>query len=61
VTSYYAGPALHYERDGYWVTLGAQVQLPWAANLSGEPEETVNGFAGEEARYRVRLKFGFDL
>jgi hypothetical protein len=61
VTSYYVGPALHYERDGYWLTLGAQVQLPWAANLSGEPEETVNGFAGEEARYRLRLKFGFDL
>lgn len=60
-TSYFAGPTLHYECEGYWATLGTQAQLPWAANLSGEPGETVHGFAREQERYRIRLRLGFDL
>jgi hypothetical protein len=60
-TSYYLGPTLHYDSERYWVTLGAQAQLPWAANLSGELGETAHGFARDQERYRIRLRFGVDL
>lgn len=60
-TSYFVGPTLHFNHEAYWLTIGAQAQLPWAANLSGEPGETVRGFAHEEERYRIRLRIGFDL
>lgn len=59
--SYFLGPTLHYGSDEFFVTLGAQAQLPWAQNLSGMPGETVNGFASEEERYRVQLRFGMEI
>ena len=59
--SYFIGPTLHYGNDDFFVTLGAQAQLPWAQNLSGTPGETVNGFASEEERYRVQLRFGMEI
>lgn len=59
--SYFFGPTLHYAARNYFVTLSTQAQLPWAANLSGEPGETVNGFAHEEERYRVQLRIGIQV
>ncbi|MBI3677643.1 MAG: hypothetical protein HY243_13615 [Proteobacteria bacterium] len=59
--SFFFGPVLHYAAQNYWVTLGAQAQLPWAMNLSGTAGETVNHFAHEEERYRVRLRVGIAL
>lgn len=59
--SYFFGPTLHYAAENYFVTLSTQAQLPWAANLSGEPGETVNGFAHEEERYRAQLRIGIHI
>lgn len=59
--SFFLGPTLHYATAGYFVTLGMQAQLPWAANLSGVPGETVGGFAHEEERYRVQMRVGIEL
>jgi len=59
--SFFLGPTLQYDSGEYSVTLGATAQLPFAANLSHEPGETVGGFAHEEERYRVLLHVEFDL
>lgn len=59
--SFSAGPTLHYAKGEWWATLGVQAQLPWARTLNGEALETVNGFAHEEPRYSVRLRFGVEL
>ncbi len=59
--SFFLGPTLHFDSGEYSITLGMQAQLPFAANLSGEPGETVGGFAHEEERYRVQLNFECDL
>jgi hypothetical protein len=59
--SFFIGPTLHYANADYFVTFGIQAQLPWAANLSGEPGETVGGFAHEEERVRAQLRIGIEL
>ncbi len=59
--SFFLGPTLHYDGGEYSLTLGALAQLPFAANLSGEPGETVGGFAHEEERYRIQFNAEFDL
>ena len=59
--SFFVGPTLHYANRDYFLTVGVQAQLPWASNLSGEPGETVNGFAHEEERYRVQLRIGIEI
>ena len=59
--SFFIGPTLNYATEDYSITLGAQAQIPWAANLSGKPGETVGGFAHEEERYRVQLRIEADL
>ncbi|MDE2013490.1 MAG: hypothetical protein KGJ75_11245 [Alphaproteobacteria bacterium] len=59
--SFFLGPTLHYDSGEYSMTLGMQTQLPFAANLSGEPGETVSGFAHEEERYRIQINVEFDI
>ena len=59
--SFFLGPTLNFAAKEYWVTFGAQAQLPWAINLSGQPGETVNNYAHEEERFRLFLRTGFDL
>ena len=59
--SFFLGPTLQYDSGEYSITLGMQAQLPFAANLSGDPGETVGGFAHEEERYRVQLNIECDL
>lgn len=59
--SFFLGPTLHYTQENWWLTLAAQAQLPTAGNLNGELNETVDGYAHEEPRLSLRLRFGIEL
>ena len=59
--SFFLGPTLHYTHKDWWVTVSSQFQLPTAANLNGEENQTVNGFAHEEPRLSLRFRFGVEF
>ena len=59
--SFFLGPTVHYTHDKWWVTLSSQFQLPAAGNLNGEENQVVAGFAHEEPRLSLRLRFGYEF
>jgi hypothetical protein len=59
--SFFLGPVLHYTHQNWWLTAAAQAQLPTAGNLNGQLNETVDGYAHEEPRLSLRLRFGIEI
>jgi hypothetical protein len=59
--AFYAGPALHYAGWGWWATLAAYGQLPWAGNPAHAPGAISHGLLAGAERLRLRLRVGVDL
>ncbi len=58
---YYAGPTIQYVAMPFTVTLGGQMQLPWASAGNGAPGAVRGGYFTDAERTRLGLRLKMDL
>ncbi len=60
-SAFFVGPTIQYVGNPLTLTIGAQMQLPWASAPAGNPGAVVNGLEADAERYRVAIRISHDF
>jgi hypothetical protein len=60
-SAFFLGPTIQFVDAPLAVTLGGQVQLPWANAPTGNPGAVVDGLQSDAPRYRVAIRISRDF